>query len=109
MGYRRQVNRKTLEGCRNPDRDAQFEHINAAAIAAQVAGRPAGGELTRYLPRSVVERGDKASFIQGGSAAPAGGELIPNMPEHRLMPLREKFADAMANAGVFMPAIAIAE
>jgi hypothetical protein len=27
--YRRQVNRKTLEGSRNPDRDAQFEHINA--------------------------------------------------------------------------------
>ena len=24
----RQVNRKTLEGSRNPDRDAQFEHIN---------------------------------------------------------------------------------
>jgi hypothetical protein len=40
VGYRRQVNRKTLEGSRNPDRDAQFEHINAAVIAAQVAGQP---------------------------------------------------------------------
>ena len=40
LGYRRQVNRKTLEGSRNPDRDAQFEHINAAVVAAQAAGQP---------------------------------------------------------------------
>jgi len=32
LNYRRQVN--------NPDRDAQFEHINAAVIAAQAAGQP---------------------------------------------------------------------
>ena len=30
LKYRRQVNRKTLEGSRNPDRNAQFEHINAS-------------------------------------------------------------------------------
>jgi hypothetical protein len=40
LHYRRQVNRKTLEGSRNPDRDAQFEHINAAALANQAAGQP---------------------------------------------------------------------
>src|SRR5271163_256191 len=40
LHYRRQVNRKTLEGSRNPDRDAQFEHINAAVIAMQAAGKP---------------------------------------------------------------------
>jgi hypothetical protein len=40
LKYRRQVNRKTLEGSRNPDRDAQFEHINAAAIATQAIGQP---------------------------------------------------------------------
>ena len=40
LKYRRQVNRKTLEGSRNPDRNAQFEHINAAAIAVQAAGQP---------------------------------------------------------------------
>ena len=40
LKYRRQVNRKTLEGSRNPDRDAQFEHINAAVIAMQVASQP---------------------------------------------------------------------
>ena len=40
LKYRRQTNRKTLEGSRNPDRDAQFEHINAAVIATQAAGQP---------------------------------------------------------------------
>ena len=38
--YRRQVNRKTLEGSHNPDRNAQFEHINAAVTATQAAGQP---------------------------------------------------------------------
>jgi hypothetical protein len=40
LKYRRQVNRKTLEGSHNPDRDAQFEHINAAVLATQAAGQP---------------------------------------------------------------------
>lgn len=40
LQYRRQVNRKTLESSRNPDRDAQFEHINTAAVAMQAAGKP---------------------------------------------------------------------
>ena len=35
----RQVNRKTLEGSHNPDRNAQFEHINAAVTATQAVGR----------------------------------------------------------------------
>ena len=35
LKYSRQVNRKTLEGSHNPDRNAQFEHINAAVIATQ--------------------------------------------------------------------------
>jgi hypothetical protein len=40
LQYRRQVNRKTFEGSHNPDRDAQFEHINAAVVAMQAAGKP---------------------------------------------------------------------
>jgi len=40
LKYSRQVNRKTLEGSHNPDRNAQFEHINAAVIATQGSGQP---------------------------------------------------------------------
>jgi hypothetical protein len=40
LGYSRQSNRKADEGSKHPDRDAQFEHINAKVIAAQAAGQP---------------------------------------------------------------------
>jgi len=40
LKHRRQFNRKTMEGSHNPDRDAQFEHINAMVITAQEAGQP---------------------------------------------------------------------
>ncbi|HSI02788.1 MAG TPA: ISAzo13 family transposase [Reyranella sp.] len=40
LGFSRQANRKTQEGASHPDRNAQFEHINAKALAAQAAGQP---------------------------------------------------------------------
>jgi len=40
LGYRVQGNRKTRAGSANPDRDAQFAHLNAAAEAALAAGEP---------------------------------------------------------------------
>ena len=36
-------------------------------------------------------------------------DLIPNMPAHRLAPLMQKFAEAVSNAGVFIPKLANAE
>ena len=39
LGYSRQVNRKTKEGSHHPDRDAQFQHINARS-RVQAAGQP---------------------------------------------------------------------
>jgi hypothetical protein len=40
LGYRRQVNRKSLEGGHHLDRNAQFEHINTQVEAFQAAGQP---------------------------------------------------------------------
>jgi hypothetical protein len=40
LGYSLQSNRKAKEGASHPDRDAQFEHINATARAAITAGEP---------------------------------------------------------------------
>jgi hypothetical protein len=40
LEYSRQVNRKTHEGTSHPDRNAQFEHINAKVIAAGATGQP---------------------------------------------------------------------
>lgn len=40
LGYSLQGTRKTREGSAHPDRNAQFEHINAQAEACQRAGEP---------------------------------------------------------------------
>ncbi len=40
QGYSLQANAKTLEGGENPDRNAQFEHINACVKTALAAGEP---------------------------------------------------------------------
>jgi hypothetical protein len=40
LGFSRQSNRKTDEGSRHPDRDAQFGHINRKVLEAQAAGHP---------------------------------------------------------------------
>ena len=40
LGFSRQVNRKADEGSKHPDRNAQFEHINAKVVAAQASGQP---------------------------------------------------------------------
>ncbi len=40
LGYSLQANRKTREGGTHPDRDAQFEHLNAQAEAYLSAGEP---------------------------------------------------------------------
>ena len=40
LGFTRHVNRKTKEGSDHPDRDEQFEYINAQVSAFQAAGQP---------------------------------------------------------------------
>jgi Rhodopirellula transposase DDE domain len=40
LEFSRQNNRKADEGSKHPDRDAQFEHINAKVLASQAAGQP---------------------------------------------------------------------
>jgi transposase len=40
LGYSLQSNRKTLEGCHHPDRDAQFQYLNRRAKAFQRQGQP---------------------------------------------------------------------
>ena len=40
LGFSLQGNRKTREGAQHPDRNAQFEHINAAVQAFQATGEP---------------------------------------------------------------------
>jgi transposase len=40
LGYSLQANRKTREGAEHPDRDVQFAHLNATAVAFLASGDP---------------------------------------------------------------------
>ena len=40
LGFSRQYNRKADEGSKHPDRNAQFEHINAKVVSAQAKRQP---------------------------------------------------------------------
>jgi hypothetical protein len=46
LGFSRQGNFKANDGHQHPDRDAQFEHINAQILAFQAAEQPVISEGT---------------------------------------------------------------
>ena len=70
-GYRLQANAKTKEGLSNhPDRDAQFEHINALAQDF----------ISRGLPVISVDAKKKEAV---GEHANPGRECLTNSRQHR--------------------------
>ncbi|MGH7194009.1 MAG: ISAzo13 family transposase, partial [Candidatus Saccharimonadales bacterium] len=72
LRYCRHVNRKTKEGSHHPDRNAQFEHINAQAQAFQAAGRPVISVDTKK--KELI-----GEFRNGGSDyGPAGKPIMVN-------------------------------
>ena len=88
LGFSRQVNRKADEGSHHPDRNAQFEHINAAVLAAQAAGQPIVSVDTKkkelvgnyrnggsdYRPKGTAQRVNVHDFPdkEQGKASPYG-------------------------------------
>jgi len=86
LGYSLQGNRKTQEGTRHPDRNAQFEHINAAVKAQLRSGQPAVSVDTKkkelvgnfknggreWRPRGKPERVRVHDFLD-----PTKGKAIP--------------------------------
>jgi hypothetical protein len=66
LKYSCQANRKTREAADNPDRDAQFQHINAAVKAVIADGRPAIFEDTKK--KELVD-----DFKNGGPELPRQG------------------------------------
>ena len=47
LGFSRQSNRKADEGSKHPDRNAQFEYINAKVVAAQAQQQPSSPSTRR--------------------------------------------------------------
>ena len=60
MKYSCQANRKTREGSNHPDRDAQFQHINATVKAAIATGEPAISVDTKK--KGVLQRHERSSL-----------------------------------------------
>jgi hypothetical protein len=87
LGYRRHVNRKTKDRSNHPDRDAQFEYINAKAREFQAADQPVISVDTKkkeligefknpgsdYGPNGQADRGRCPRFREQGTRQ--GGSL----------------------------------
>lgn len=88
LGFSRRFNRKSDEGSKHPDRDAQFEHINAKVVAAQANHQPVVSVDTKkkelvgnfknggsdYRPKGSPSRVNVHDFVDHalGKAAPYG-------------------------------------
>ena len=86
LNYSCQANRKTREGSNNPDRNAQFEHVNATVQAAIAAGEPAISVDTKKKElvgdfknngRELRRRGDPEPVRVHDFKIPALGKVAP--------------------------------
>ena len=78
----------------SPDRRDRLWLINAFAVLLLTLLGASGEALgyDRHLKSNTANRRTHSLFRQDGMLY----ELIPNMPEHRLWPLIEKFAEMLA-------------
>jgi len=70
LGFSLQANAKTREGTSHPDRNAQFEHINAKVKAFQTAGDPVISVDTKKKEPIVPRTPDAAGATAGCSPSP---------------------------------------
>src|SRR4249919_4271801 len=90
-----------------PERRDRLLLISAFAMALLTMLGTAGESLgmDRLLKSNTSKTRTHSLFRQGCMLY----DLIPNMPEHRLAPLMQNFADAVSKAGVFIPKLASAK
>lgn len=86
MGYSLQGNRKTIEGKQHPDRNAQFEHINACVMKAMRTAQPIISVDTKKkeLVGHYVNRGTQ--WIKKGEAPKVNGHDFPDPSVPRAHP-----------------------
>jgi Transposase DDE domain len=90
-----------------PERRDRLLLISAFAMALLTMLGAAGESLgmDRQLKSNTSKTRTHSLFRQGCMLY----ELIPNMPEHRLVPLIQRFAEMLAQSGLFPPVIAGSE
>ena len=86
MGYSLQGNRKTIEGKQHPDRNAQFEHINARVMTAMRTAQPIISVDTKKkeLVGNYMNRGTQ--WIKKGEAPKVNGHDFPDPSVPRAHP-----------------------
>ena len=95
LGYSRQSNRKADEGSKHPDRNAQFEHINAKAIAAQATGQPVISVDTKK--KELI-----GNYKNGGTDYRPKGDpqrVTPNQEQYHFAKMYLLVGQACASAG----------
>jgi transposase len=97
LGFSLQANRKTREGTSHPDRNAQFEHINAQINAFQAAGQPT-------ISVDAKKKELVGDFKNGGRELRPKGDPEPVRVHDFMLPELGKVApygvyDIAANAG----------
>lgn len=86
MGYSLQANRKTLEGKQHPDRNAQFEHINAKVASAMRVAQPVISVDTKKkeLVGNYANKGQQ--WLKKGAAPQVNGHDFPGPSVPRAHP-----------------------
>jgi hypothetical protein len=86
MGYSLQANRKTVEGKQHPDRNAQFEHINAKVARAMRAAQPVISVDTKKkeLVGNYANKGQQ--WLMKGAAPKVNGHDFPGPSVPRAHP-----------------------
>src|SRR5262249_55886106 len=76
LGFSRRHNRKADEGARHPDRNAQFEYINAKVTGAQAAGQPVISVDTKKKELVGNYKNAGSDYRPKGSPAGRGAEAM---------------------------------
>jgi hypothetical protein len=86
MGYSLQGNRKTLEGKQHPDRNAQFEHINARVAAEFRAAQPVISVDTKKKELVGNYANPGKQWLPKGAAPEVNGHDFPDPSVPRAYP-----------------------
>ena len=86
LGYSLQANRKTCEGKENPDRDAQFQHINKRVKARKRRGVPAISVNTKKKEKLGNKKNPGKTYEHRKKPREVDSHDFPNKKKGKAMP-----------------------
>jgi hypothetical protein len=86
LGYSLQANRKTREGKQNPDRDAQFRHINKRVLRQQRRGEPAVSVDTKKKEKLGKKKNPGRTYERKGQPRKVDTHDFPDKKKGKAVP-----------------------